>query len=75
MISASPLYGEWVYFKPVGKILLTTNNRPETRGSDDGIWRRIWEIPFNRQFTEAEQDKELMAALTPRTAGHLELGD
>ena len=56
MISARPLYGEWVDFQPIGKIFLTTNNRPEIRGSDDGIWRRIREIPFNRQFTEAEQD-------------------
>ena len=36
MVSARPLYGEWVDFTPVGKILLTTNNRPEIRGSDDG---------------------------------------
>ncbi|MDC6455449.1 phage/plasmid primase, P4 family [Alphaproteobacteria bacterium] len=71
MISARPLYGEWVDFKPVGKILLTTNNRPEIRGSDDGIWRRIREIPFNRQFTEAEQDKELMTTLTQELPGIL----
>ena len=71
MISARPLYGEWVDFIPVGKILLTTNNRPEIRGSDDGIWRRIREIPFNRQFTEAEQDKELMATLTQELPGIL----
>jgi putative DNA primase/helicase len=71
MISARPLYGNWVDFMPVGKILLTTNNRPEIRGSDDGIWRRIREIPFNRQFTEAEQDKELMAALTQELPGIL----
>ena len=25
---------------PVGKIVLTTNKRPEIRGSYDGIWRR-----------------------------------
>jgi len=25
---------------PAGKIVLTANNRPEIRGSDDGIWRR-----------------------------------
>jgi len=71
MISARPLYGEWVDFIPVGKILLTTNNRPEIRGSDDGIWRRIREIPFNRQFTEAEQDKELMTTLTQELPGIL----
>ena len=35
---------------------LPFRNRPEIRGSDDGIWRRVREIPFNRQFTEAEQD-------------------
>ena len=50
-ITARPLYGEYINFKPNGKIWLTTNNRPEIRGSDDGIWRRIKEIPFNRQFT------------------------
>ena len=58
MISARPLYGEWVGFDPIGKILLATNNRPEIRGSDDGIWKRIRETPFNRQFTEAEQDSQ-----------------
>ena len=71
MISARPLYGGGVDFTPVGKILLTTNNRPEIRGSDDGIWRRIREIPFNRQFTEAEQDKELMTTLTQELPGIL----
>ena len=63
MISASPLYGEWVDFQPIGKIFLTTNNRPEIRGSDDGIWRRMVEIRYERQFAADEQDKELMAAL------------
>ena len=71
MISARPLYGEWVNFKPVGKILLTINNQPETLGSDDGIWERIREMPFNRQFTEAEQDKELMTILTQELPGIL----
>ena len=67
MISARPLYGEWVNFKPVGKILLTINNRPETLGSDDGIWKRIREMPFNRQ----RQDKELMTTLTQELPGIL----
>jgi putative DNA primase/helicase len=71
MISARPIYGEWVDFQPIGKIFLTTNNRPEIRGSDDGIWRRMVEVPFNRQFTADEQDKELMAALLQELPGIL----
>ena len=70
-VTGRPLYGEWLDFKPVGKILLTTNNRPEIRGSDDGIWRRIREVPFNRQFKEAEQDRELMSALRQELPGIL----
>jgi len=70
-VTGRPLYGSWVEFVPVGKIVLTTNNRPEIRGSDDGIWRRIREIPFNRQFREAEQDRELMSALRQELPGIL----
>jgi putative DNA primase/helicase len=70
-VTGRPLYGEWLDFKPVGKILLTTNNRPEIRGSDDGIWRRIREVPFNRQFKEAEQDRELMSTLRQELPGIL----
>ena len=70
-VTGRPLYGSWVEFVPVGKIVLTTNNRPEIRGSDDGIWRRIREVPFNRQFKEAEQDRELMSALRQELPGIL----
>ena len=70
-VTGRPLYGLWVEFVPVGKIVLTTNNRPEIRGSDDGIWRRIREVPFNRQFKEAEQDRELMSALRQELPGIL----
>lgn len=30
-----------------GKIWLLTNHRPEIRGMDDGIWRRVIQIPFD----------------------------
>jgi putative DNA primase/helicase len=69
--TARPLYCEWIEFTPVGKIWLTTNNRPEIRGSDDGIWRRIREVPFTRNFSETEQDKELMATLLQELPGIL----
>jgi putative DNA primase/helicase len=71
VISARPLYGRFVDFYPNGKIWLTTNNRPEIRGSDDGIWRRIRELPFNRNFSEHEQVKELLATLVEELPGIL----
>lgn len=70
-ITARPLYGRWIDFVPVGKIVLTTNNRPEIRGSDDGIWRRIKQLPFNRQFKEAEQDRNLISSLRNEMSGIL----
>ena len=75
MISARPLYGEWVYFKPVGKILLTTNNRPETLGSDDGIWRRIRENAIQQAIHRGRAGQGVDDNIDPRTAWHLELGD
>ena len=44
---------------------------PEIRGSDDGIWRRIRELPFSRNFSEREQDRELMATLVEELPGIL----
>ena len=70
-VTGRPLYGVHVSFKPVGKIVLATNNRPEIRGADEGIWRRIREIPFNRQFKEVEQDKQLMSHLVKELPGIL----
>ena len=50
IISARPLYCELVNFQPIGKIFRITKNRPKILDSDDGIWRRMMEIPFERQF-------------------------
>tara|TARA_Y100000588_G_scaffold48864_1_gene46000 strand:- start:323 stop:856 length:534 start_codon:yes stop_codon:yes gene_type:complete len=46
-------------------------SRPEIRGSDDGIWRRVREVPFTRNFSGPEQDKELMATLLQELPGIL----
>ena len=68
-ITARQLYGRYVSFKPVGKIWLTTNNRPIISGSDDGIWRRLHEVPFKRQFKSEEQDKDLTNKLLAEKSG------
>jgi putative DNA primase/helicase len=37
-------------FPATFKLALATNHRPEIRGSDHGIWRRVRLIPFTRRF-------------------------
>lgn len=45
-VTARPLYGKPVEFVPGAKIFLATNHLPKVKGTDNGIWRRIWLFPF-----------------------------
>ena len=45
-VTARPLYAKEIEFEPGGKIFLATNHLPKIKGTDNGIWRRIWPIPF-----------------------------
>lgn len=36
--------------RPVCKLWMYGNHRPSIRGTDNGIWRRVIEIPFNASF-------------------------
>lgn len=40
-------------FEPTWKIWLSTNHRPEIRGTDHAIWRRVRLIPFTVTFHDA----------------------
>lgn len=53
-VEARFLYREWFTFIPVGKLWIATNNKPKVVGTDDGIWRRIYLIPFLQQFVEGK---------------------
>jgi putative DNA primase/helicase len=57
------LYGQPFTFRPQFKLWLSTNAKPTIRGTDDGIWRRIHLIPFNRTISKSEQDHALEPAL------------
>lgn len=70
-IKARPLYGEWQVFTITGKLWLATNNLPTINGTDEGIWRRIRVIPFNRTFKAEEQDKALAQKLDAELPGIL----
>ncbi|PTX45623.1 putative DNA primase/helicase [Gemmobacter caeni] len=44
---------------PFFKLTMSGNHRPEIRGGDDGIWRRVMLIPFEVQIPAEERDPDL----------------
>ena len=65
------LHGEFFKFTPQFKLFLATNHKPDIRGTDDGIWRRIRLIPFEVTIPEAERDKDLPEKLKAELPGIL----
>jgi P4 family phage/plasmid primase-like protien len=51
-ISARFLYGRPFSFRPQFKLWLSGNHRPRITGTDNGIWRRVKQIPFAVQFVD-----------------------
>jgi phage/plasmid-associated DNA primase len=62
---------EWFDFKPTHKLWLSTNHKPEIRGTDAAIWRRIRLVPWVVTIPPAEQDKRLAAKLRDELPGIL----
>jgi putative DNA primase/helicase len=69
-ISARFLYHEQFSFKPQFKIWLATNHKPDIRGTDNAIWRRIRLIPFSQQFN-GRADRALLGKLEAELDGIL----
>lgn len=44
---------------PFFKLTMSGNHRPEIRGGDDGIWRRVMLVPFEVQIPKEERDLDL----------------
>jgi putative DNA primase/helicase len=70
-IRARFLNKEFFDFIPTFKIFMATNHKPNIRGTDTGIWRRIRLIPFNFRVTEATDDKNLLFKLREELPGIL----
>lgn len=49
------LHSDFIEFKPLFKLTISGNHKPEIRGTDDGIWRRVMLVPFDVQIPEAER--------------------
>lgn len=70
-ISARFLHKEFFEFRPVSKLWLVTNHKPRISGTDDGIWRRIVQIPFSEYISEADRDLDLAQKLRRELPGIL----
>ncbi len=62
-ITARVMRGDFYTFEPTHKLWMQTNHRPNIKGTDYGIWRRIKLIPFNVKITEQEKDADLPTRL------------
>ena len=58
-------------FSPTHKVFMAVNHKPQVRGNDNAIWRRIRLLPFEQTIPPAEQDKKLPEKLRAETAGIL----
>ena len=57
------LHSDFVEVKPIFKLTISGNHKPEIRGLDEGIWRRVLLVPFLVQIPKHEKDLELPAKL------------
>lgn len=70
-ITARFLFAEFFDFQPTHKIWLAANHKPNIKGTDHAIWRRIKLIPFNITIPDDRQDKHLEEKLRAELPGIL----
>ncbi len=63
--------GKPYQFDPQFKLWMYGNHKPEIRGMDNGIWRRVLTVPFNVKIPDAEKDPQLKAKLKGELPGIL----
>ena len=62
---------EFIEVYPNFKLNVSGNHRPDIRGDDEGIWRRVLLVPFDVQIPKTEIDKGLPDKLFSERAGIL----
>jgi putative DNA primase/helicase len=69
IITARFMRGDFFQFEPTFKVWLAANHKPEIRGTDNAIWRRIRLIPFDVTIPKEQQDPELVSKLREELPG------
>lgn len=65
------LYAEFFEYRPQCKLFLAVNHKPLIRGTEHGIWRRIYEVPFTQTIPDTNQDRTLGEKLRAELPGIL----
>jgi putative DNA primase/helicase len=63
------MHSEFIEVVPEFKLTISGNHKPEIRGADDGIWRRVMLVPFQEQIPDGEVDRDLPAKLEAERDG------
>jgi len=70
-VTARFLYGAEFTFTPALKLWIAVNQKPEVRGGENALWRRVRLLPFAKVIPEAARDPNLPAALRAESSGIL----
>ena len=70
-VAARFLFKEYFEFKPTFKIILSTNFKPQIRGADTGMWRRVLLVPFELAVLGDKVDRNLPEKLKAELPGIL----
>lgn len=65
------LHADFIEVHPFFKLTMSGNHKPDIRGTDDGIWRRVLLVPFDVQIPSAERDEKLGEKLWAERSGIL----
>lgn len=70
-ITARRMREDFWQFEPTHKLWVSGNHKPIVRGTDEGIWRRLRLVPFERVIPENERDPKLIDKLRAELPGIL----